>query len=930
MASRGPDPLPDSTSRQAHRFPAPRDPERRRLAEVARGRRAWYRWGPYLSDRQWGTVREDYSADGDAWRNFPYDEAAARAYRWGEDGLLGLSDDEGDLCFAPALWNGRDATIKRRLFGLSNPEGNHGEDVKELYYHLDGTPTSSYLKALYRYPQAAFPYDQLRQANAARSRQEPEFELLDTGVLDDGRFFDLTVEYAKAGPEDIVARFTVLNQGPEAALIHVLPTLWFRNTWSWGLDPRRPAISLDRGAGAVALQAQHHRLGRYWLVGPPADAVLMTHNESDTAALWGAGDRTARTRDRLDAAVLAGDPSLADPVEPGTMAALHYRWLLAPGEARAITLRLARGEVAPDLRAAAGTVARRAAEADRFYASVGSADTPAEARLVMRRAFAGLTWSRQVYHYGVARWLDGDPAGPPPPTERLQGRNHEWRHFESNEVLAMPDTWEYPWFASWDSAFHAVAWALIDPGFAKQQLLLLTREWYMHPNGQLPAYEWDLGAVDPPVLAWAALRVYQIERRTTGHADHLFLERIFHKLLLDFTWWVNRKDRDGRNVFSGGFLGLDNIGVFDRDAGLPDGSWLAQSDGTAWMGMFCLSMLAIACELAGRDQAYEDLATKFFEHFLYVGAALNDLGGQGVAMWDEDDEFFYDVLQMPDGSATPLKVRSLVGLIPLLAVGTLEAHQLDHLPDFRRRMRWFLRHRPDLAALVASWDEPGVGERRLLSLVHGHRMKRLLSRMLDPQEFLSDHGIRSLSRWHLDHPYRVTLGGRELEVHYEPAASQSDLFGGNSNWRGPVWFPLNYLLIEALQRLHHYYGEEFQVEFPTGSGEYRTLGDVADALSRRLIGLFLPGPGGGRPAHGGEERYTTDPAWRDLILFYEYFDGDTGAGLGASHQTGWTALVAKLIEQTGRRAAGAPRPAAGVIGSEPARPSRAGRRGGGV
>ena len=641
----------------------------------------------------------------------------------------------------------------------------------------------------------------------------------------------------------------------------------------------------------------------------------------------GRGDPAARTRDRLDAAVLQGDASLADPAQPGTMAALHYRWELAAGEARAITLRLARGDAPPDLRAAGRIVALRAAEADRFYAAVGSPDMPAEARQVMRQAFAGLTWSRQSYHYGVARWLDGDPAGPPPPAARLEGRNHEWRHFESSEVLAMPDTWEYPWFASWDSAFHAVAWALIDPGFAKDQLLLLTREWYMHPNGQLPAYEWDFGAVDPPVQAWAALRVYQIERRMTGHADHLFLERIFHKLLLDFTWWVNRKDRDGRNVFGGGFLGLDNIGVFDRDAGLPDGSWLAQSDGTAWMGMFCLSMLAIACELAGRDQAYEDLATKFFEHFLYVGAALNDLGGQGVAMWDEDDEFFYDVLQMPDGTATPLKVRSLVGLIPLLAVGTLEAHQLEHLPDFRRRMQWFLRHRPDLAALVASWDEPGVGERRLLSLVHGHRMKRILSRMLDPQEFLSDHGIRSLSRWHLDHPYRVTLGGRELEVALRAGAVPV----------GPLRRQLELARPGVVPReLPPHRGAPAAPPLLRGRLPGRVPDRVGRApLARRGGRRPVAAPRGALPARrrtasvrrtAASSATPADPAWRDLILFYEYFDGDTGAGLGASHQTGWTALVAKLIEQTGRQAAGAPRSAAGAIGSDQGSPSRAGRR----
>ncbi|MDQ7859142.1 MAG: glucosidase [Armatimonadota bacterium] len=881
--------------------------ERRRLDELRVAHVPWHRWGPYLSERQWGTVREDYSAHGTAWDHFPHDHARSRAYRWGEDGLLGISDDHGWLCFAVALWNEADPILKERLFGLAGPEGNHGEDVKEYYVFLDNVPSHAYMKALYRYPQRVYPYAALVEENRRRGRGDPEFELVDTGVFAENRFFDIGVEYAKADPHDLVIRITVTNHGPQEAPLRLLPTLWFRNTWAWGRDDRRPHLRAvapgpgGRGGEPFRLvRALHFALGEYWLACQGAPELLFTDNETNARRLWGVPNRTRYVKDAFHEAVVSGRRETVNPDASGTKVAAHYGLRVPAGASHAVLLRLSAARHAAPFAGAGELLARRRAEADAFYRRFEDPLASDDARLVMRQAFAGLLWSKQTYHYDVEQWLQGDPAGPSPPTERLRGRNAAWRHVNNGDVLSVPDTWEYPWYAAWDLAFHCIPLALVDPEFAKRQLLLLLREWYMHPNGQLPAYEWAFDDVNPPVHAWAAWRVYKIERRVTGRADLPFLERVFQKLLINFTWWVNREDVEGRNVFQGGFLGLDNIGVFDRSKPLPTGGYLEQADGTAWMGMYCLNMLAIALELAGANSVYEDVATKFFEHFMYIAGALNDMGG-GMGLWDDEEEFFYDVLRLPDGQRVRLRVRSLVGLIPLLAVETIEPALLDRLPGFRERMDWFLANRPDLAALVSRWNEPGEGERRLLALVRGHRMKRVLRCMLDPEELLSDFGVRSLSRYHRDHPFVLAVDATEHAVAYEPAETATALFGGNSNWRGPVWFPINFLLIEALQKFHHYYGDDFLVEHPTGSGQKRTLWQIAMDLERRLVRLFLRGPDGRRPVFGANTLLQTDPLWRDHILFYEYFHGETGAGLGASHQTGWTALVAKLLEQSGGR-----------------------------
>ncbi len=877
------------------------DAERRRLAEAKEGTERWYRWGPYLADRQWGTVREDYSEHGEAWDYFPHDHARSRAYRWGEDGLLGIADDQARLCFGLALWNGQDAILKERLFGLTGPQGNHGEDVKEQYYFLDATPSHAYLKGLYKYPQRAYPYDDLVAENGRRGKDAPEYELRDTGVFDEDRYYNVQVEYAKAAAEDIVIRVSVVNRGPDDAELDLLPTLWFRNTWSWGRHAARPVIQAAGSvAGAKVIRAEHPHLGEFHLAAEGSPTLLFTENETNAERLFGTQNASPYVKDGIAEAIVHGRIEAVNPEPSGTKVAVHYHLPVPAGATRTVLLRLAKGGVVDPFGDASAILEQRIEEADAFHASLASDRLSADEALVQRQAFAGLIWSKQLYHYDVGEWLDGDPATAPPPEARQHGRNAAWRELNNLDVISMPDTWEYPWYAAWDLAFHCIPLAVVDPEFAKSQLVLLTREWYMHANGQLPAYEWAFSDVNPPVHAWATWRVYQIDRRMSGTADRPFLERVFHKLLLNFTWWVNRKDADGRNVFQGGFLGLDNIGVFDRSAPLPVPGHLGQADGTAWMGMYCLNMLKIALELAVEDPVYEDLATKFLEHFLYIAGALNGVGVDSVPLWDDKDEFFYDTLHLATGEFVPLKVRSLVGLMPLLAVETLEPEQLDKLPTFRRRMRWFLANRPQLAALVASWEEPGLGERRLLALVHGHRMKALLRRMLDPDEFLSDHGIRSLSRYHRDRPYVLNIGGMEHRVAYEPAESRSGLFGGNSNWRGPVWFPINYLLIEALQKFDHYYGREFRVECPTGSGAVATLAEVAGNLSRRLQSIFLLDEAGRRPVFGTDDGIQHDLHWRDHILFHEYFDGDTGAGVGASHQTGWTGLVAKLIEQTGR------------------------------
>jgi hypothetical protein len=873
-----------------------------RLAEARAGRAAWKRWGPYVAARQWGTVREDYSADGDAWRYFPHDHARSRAYRWGEDGLAGVCDRWQHLCLVLALWNGRDPILKERLFGLDNHDGNHGEDVKECWWPLDSTPTHSWMRWRYRYPQREFPYALLAEENRRRGRGQPEFELVDTGVFDGDRFFDVDVAYAKAGPDDLCIRIDCTNHGPEPAPLHVLPTLCLRNTWAWGRDDRRGSLrAVDERTVAVV----HGALGRFWLLADRPDDLLFTDNETNAARLWGVPNRSRWVKDGIGDHVVHGNPTV-NPAREGTKAAAWYRLVVPPGATVALRLRLAdRSPGGDELGSGFDEVmARRAAEADELFASLAPPDCPPEVGRVQRRALSSLLWGKQYYRYHVAQWVEGDPGHPPPPPARAGGRNLEWLHLANTDIVSMPDDWEYPWYAAWDLAFHAVTFALVDPDFAKEQLVLLCREWYMHPNGQLPAYEWDFGDVNPPVHAWAAWRVFTIDRERTGTPDHAFLERVFHKLLLNFTWWVNRKDAAGRNVFQGGFLGLDNIGPFDRSKPLPDGSRLEQADATSWMAMFCLNMLAIALELAHHNPSYEDIATKFFEHFLFIGHAINTLGPGRTSLWDDEDGFFYDVLHRTTGEVVPIKVRSVVGAIPLLAVATIEPEVLDRLPDFRSRMRWFIRHRPRLCSSVHSLDLPGEGERRLLAILGPDRLRRVLARLLDPERFLSAHGIRSLSRHHAHHPARLVLDGQAFEVGYEPGESTTGMFGGNSNWRGPVWFPVNYLLIESLRRFHHYLGDGYTVEFPTGSGRWLSLAGVAAELSGRLVALFLPDGSGARPANGGRALLDRHPLWRDHLTFPEYFHGDTGAGLGASQQ-GWTALVAQLIHERGRWAAGA-------------------------
>ncbi|WP_425144996.1 MGH1-like glycoside hydrolase domain-containing protein [Deinococcus sp.] len=887
--------------------PSPQTAEHQRLEQDRTGQRAWKRWGPYLAERAWGTVREDYSASGDAWNALPHDHARSRAYRWNEDGLLGVSDDGGRLCLALALWNGQDPILKERLYGLSGNEGNHGEDVKEYYAYLDSTPTHSYMKALYRYPQRAFPYQALLDGNRGRGKDVGEYELIDTGIFDDNRYWDIEIEYAKAAPDDLLMRVTAHNRGPQSAQLHLLPTLWFRNTWSWHPasetdSPARPRIRPD---GAGRLRADHPELGARWLAFDPGSGeALLCENETNRARLYGLPNPSQTAKDGFHEYLIGGRQQAVRRDE-GSKAALHVLLSVPAGESRSVQVRLSDQGLADPLADFSAVLDARKTEADAFYAALQPAALSADERNVQRQAFAGMLWSKQFYSYDVEQWLRGDPAGPAPPDERKAGRNRDWVTLHTSDVLSMPDKWEYPWFAAWDLAFHAVPLAQIDPEFAKRQLELLTREWYQHPNGQIPAYEWSFSDVNPPVHAWAALRVYQIEKKHHGRSDRAFLERLFHKLLLNFTWWVNRKDAEGRNVFQGGFLGLDNISVFDRSAPLPGGGHLEQADGTAWMGMFCLNMLKIALELAGDNSAYQDIASKFFEHFLHIARALNHLGDRlgedSMSLWDEQDEFYYDQLRAPNGGCTRLRVRSMVGLIPLLAVETLEPADLARLPVFGARVEWLLGQRPDLANLVSRWAEPGVGNRHLLALARGHRMKRVLARMLDEGEFLSSGGVRSLSRHHDAFPYEIATEGNVNRIEYQPAESRSGLFGGNSNWRGPIWFPINYLLIESLQRFHHYYGDDFRVECPTGSGQKLTLGQTADELSRRLINLFLNDASGRRPVFGEVERFQTDPHWHDQIPFHEYFHGDTGAGLGAAHQTGWTGLVAKLLQQQGGR-----------------------------
>jgi hypothetical protein len=868
--------------------------EQERLAESASRKRHWKRWGPYLAERAWGTVREDYSPNGTAWEYFPHDHARSRIYRWTEDGLLGICDNHQRLCFAWALWNHKDPILKERLFGLSGNEGNHGEDVKEVYYYLDATPTNSYLKGLYKYPQSEYPYQWLLDEAKHRGKGAPEFELADTGAFHANRYFDVFAEYARNDVDDILIRLTVVNRGPERALLTVLPQLWFRNTWQPGRShERKPQLEQynDR------IIADHPSLGRFILEPQQPAPLLFTNNETNTERLFAWKGSDVFYKDAFHECVIHHRSNAVCPHGVGTKAAAVYELGLAPGEQKELLFRLS-GEEHPHLNVDSWNqvFSSRIQEADEFYDGFSKHLTD-DARAVQRQAFAGLFWSRQYYHFVVEEWLQGDPANPPPPESRKEGRNHNWIHLFNEDVISMPDKWEYPWYAAWDLAFHTVAIAPADPEFSKSQLEIFLREWYMHPNGQIPAYEWAFSDVNPPVHAWAVWRVFKIDARSKHRADFGFLERCFHKLLMNFTWWVNRKDSEENNIFEGGFLGLDNIGVFDRSAPLPTGGVLEQSDGTAWMAGFCLMMLRIALELACHNNAYEDIASKFFEHFLYIANAVNHTRGTGL--WDETDGFYYDRLRLPNGEDQIIRVRSLVGLVPLFACDTIEQSHIDRFPGFRKRMEWFIQHRPDLTGQVASMTTRGMEQRRLLAVVKPDQLRRILERVFDESEFLSPYGIRSLSRHHLDNPYTFHLDGIENCVAYDPAESTTGVFGGNSNWRGPVWFPMNFLLIESLQRFHFYLGESFRVELPRGSGNWMSLSEAARCLSQRLSSLFLKGNDCKRPVYNGNQLFQTDPHFRDYVLFYEYFHGDTGAGLGANHQTGWTGLVAKLLQQSG-------------------------------
>ncbi len=879
--------------------------EQKRLREDAARKANWKRWGPYLSERQWGTVREDYSANGDCWNYFPHDHARSRAYRWGEDGLMGITDRECRLCFAVAMWNGRDLILKVRLFGMSGPEGNHGEDVKEQYFYLDSTPTHSYMKGLYKYPQSPFPYDDLLLQNMRRTRQDPEYEILDTGVFDQNRYFDVFVEYAKNGPDDILIRITVCNRGPDVATIHMLPTLWARNSWIWGCLHEgcevKPHIA---ASGPASVDVDHVTLGKFrWVAEQRGEEpkLLFTENETNLQRLNGTPNNTPFVKDAFHRYLINGETGAVNPAGKGTKVAAHYKINLPPGGQSVLRLRLFPQSAAPAEIFGSEfdrIFQQRIAEADEFYDTKLLKSLPAEMRNIGRQCLGGLLWSKQFYHYIVREWMAGDPEQPPPPASRWNGRNREWLHLYNRDVISMPDKWEYPWYAAWDLAFHMITFATIDPEFAKEQLILLLREWYMHPNGELPAYEFEFSDVNPPVHAWACWRVYKMTGPRGGR-DRMFLERAFQKLLVNFTWWVNRKDVSGRNIFGGGFLGLDNIGVFDRSKPLPTGGVLDQADGTAWMAFYCSTMLSMALELSRDDPVYEDIASKFFEHFVAIVDAMNSVGGTGL--WDEQDGFYYDQLYL-DGKSIPLRVRSMVGMIPLFAVEVLEGGVIEKLQGFRKRMDWFLTNRKDLAKYI-SYMKPSDSEHKhyLLAVPTQQRLERVLKYFLNEAEFLSPYGIRSVSRFHLDHPYVFRADGKEYSVKYCPGEGDSGMFGGNSNWRGPVWFPLNFLLLESLEKYHHFYGESFKVEFPTGSGKMLTLQQVADELGQRLMRTFVPDKNGRRLCHGDETRFAEDSNWKNLLLFHEYFHGETGRGCGASHQTGWTSLVARLIIGRGRR-----------------------------
>jgi hypothetical protein len=887
------------------------NPESERLREAAERKVPWRRWGPYLSERQWGTVREDYSESGNAWDYFSHDQARSRAYRWGEDGLAGISDDNQRLCFALTLWNAKDPILKERLFGLTNSEGNHGEDVKEYYFYLDSTPTHSYMKYLYKYPQREYPYSHLVETNRRRGRHELEYELLDTGVFDEDRYFDVFVEYAKGSPEDILVQITVCNRGPESASLHVLPTLWFRNQWSWGVTTARPQLRhLEPRGDLRVIEAVHEQLGTRYLYCDGQPALLFTENETNTARIFGVPNRTPYVKDGFDNYLVHGRRDAVNPALVGTKAAPHYLLNVDPGECRIVRLRLTDR---PSSSASPGggqfewgpfgtsfdeLLVQRKREADAFYHSITPPALGEDEANVLRQALAGMMWTKQFYHYDVDRWLEERGSDPFKATRKQAPRNDHWHHMYNGDVISMPDKWEYPWYAAWDLAFHMLALTLVDADFGKQQLKLMLRERYLHPNGQIPAYEWNFGDVNPPVHAWATMFTYQLDKAQNGEGDREWLKSCFQKLLLNFTWWVNRKDRSGRNVFEGGFLGLDNIGVFDRSAPLPTGGYLEQADGTAWMALFCQNMLEIAGELALTDPDYADMTLKFAEHFLWIGSAMGHLADD-TGMWDEEDGFYYDVLRLPDGRSQRLKVRSMVGLLPLCAATVFEGEVLEKYPELGERLKWFFDARRELCTLIHDPRKQGLAGRHLASILDETRLRRVLHRMLDESEFLSPHGIRSLSRYHADHPYVICAGGQEYRVSYLPAESDSGMFGGNSNWRGPIWMPVNALIIRALLSYHLYYGKDFTVECPTGSGRQMNLAQVAEEIGRRLANIFLRGKDGRRPVFGGATKFQDDPHWRDCLQFYEYFHGDNGAGLGANHQTGWTGIIARLLHLFG-------------------------------
>jgi hypothetical protein len=862
--------------------------ESARLEEARDLKIPWKKWGPYLSERQWGTVREDYSESGNAWDYFSHDQARSRAYRWGEDGLAGISDDQQQLCFALALWNGKDPIIKERLFGLTNSESNHGEDVKEYYFYLDSTPTHSYMKYLYKYPQEAYPYGKLVATSRALNRNQCEYELLDTGVFDQDRYFDVFVEYAKESPDDILIQITVHNRGPDAAELHLLPTLWFRNTWSWAASAERP--SLQRVGKSI--KATHSTLGEQYLHCDGAPTLLFTENETNTERIFGVPNHSPYVKDGINNYFVQGQTCAVNPEQKGTKAAAHYRVRVKAGECETVRLRLSPGREGKPFADFDDVFELRHKEADEFYDTVIPRSLNADQANVMRQALAGMLWSKQFYHYDVDKWLEERGSDPFKPNRKQAPRNDNWHHMYNGDVISMPDKWEYPWYAAWDLAFHVIALTLVDPDFGKDQLKLMVRERYMHPNGQIPAYEWNFGDVNPPVHAWSTAFTYVLEMARKGHGDKEWLKSVFQKLLLNFTWWVNRKDRSGRNIFEGGFLGLDNIGVFDRSAPLPTGGYLEQADGTAWMALFCQNMLEISIELAKTDPDYADMAVKFVEHFLWIASSMMHMGGD-VGMWDEEDGFFYDVLRLPDGRAQRLKVRSMVGLLPLCATSTFDGVLLQQYPELVLRLRRFLEARPEIREGIHDPAKPGLHGRRLASILDETKLRRVLAKMLDENEFLSEFGIRSLSRFHKDHPFVFHAGGQDYCVNYLPAESDTGMFGGNSNWRGPIWMPVNGLLIRALLQYYGYFGDDFKVECPTGSGRLMTLYQVAEEITRRLTNIFLKDKNGRRPVYGGTEKFQTDPHWRDLVLFYEYFHGDNGAGLGASHQTGWTGIIAR-------------------------------------